>query len=124
MKLSSTLPLNDKLPFQNQLNTLDTNIRKIFTLFKGRVRFGTFTDGDRGENIQGEFQTFTSDGVADTEFSVTHGLKAAPLGRIVLNQDKAGSLYQGPSTGTAWDSTTVYFKCDVASVTFDIFLLI
>ena len=102
---------------------LEEDLEKLFTCLKGRVRFGTGTDGDRGENIHGEFQTFTSDAVADTEFSFTHTLGSIPIGYIVLAQDKAGTLYQLPTTGTDWNATTVYLKCDVASVTFNVFLL-
>ena len=102
---------------------IDTDLSNLAEAMKGRIRFGTGTTGDKGENIAGEFATFTSDATPDTEFSVTHTLSAVPVGAYVLHQDKAGSLYQGPTTGTAWTSTTLYFKCDVASVTFTVFLL-
>lgn len=102
---------------------LDDDVKQLAFLTQGRVRLGTGTDGDRGENIAGEFQVFTSDGSANTEFSVTHTLGAIPIGRIIIYQDIAGHLYQGPTTGTNWTSTAVSFKSDVASVTFGIFLL-
>lgn len=105
------------------LKSLDFDIQNIATAFQGLIRFGGSTTGFRGENINGEFRVFTSSGSANAEFSVSHTLGAIPQGRIIMYQDKAGSLYQGPSTGTAWTTTTAYFKCDVASVTFCIFLL-
>lgn len=102
---------------------LKVNLDKIFTATQGRIRFGDGVDGNRGENLAGVFQTFTSDATPDTEFSVAHGLGSVPIGRIIIWQDKAGNLYQSPTTGTAWDSTDAYFKCDVASVTFNVFFL-
>lgn len=70
------------------------------------------------DNFNGQLKSFTSDAVANTEFAVAHTLGRTPTGRVILYQDKAGDLYQGPSTGTAWTSTNLYFKCNVASVTF------
>lgn len=102
---------------------VDTDLQNLFLITQSRIRFGDGTDGTNGENISGQFQEFTSDGSADTEFSVTHTIGSVPVGRIILFQDLAGSLYQGPSTGTAWTATTVFFKCDVASVTFKVFLI-
>lgn len=75
-----------------------------------------------GDNFNAQIKTVTSDGVANTEFSVTHTLKRIPSAVIVLYQDKAGSLYQGPTTGTAWTVTTIYLKSSVASVTFSLLI--
>lgn len=102
---------------------VDRDLKSLFDLSYGRVRFGGGGDGDRGENMSGEFQQFTSHAVAGTEFSVSHTIGAVPIGRIILWQNLAGHLFQGPTTGTAWTATTVYFKSDVASVTFLVFLL-
>ena len=102
---------------------LDIDIKNLTSALQGRVRFGTATDGYNGENLAGQFQLFTSHASANTEFAVAHTIGSVPIGRIVLYQDKAGSLYQAPDTGTAWTSTNVYFKCDVSSVTFLIFLI-
>lgn len=74
------------------------------------------------ENFNGQILTFTSDVTPDTEFSAAHTLGRVPAGRVILYQTKAGNLYQGPSTGTAWTATNAYFKCDVASVGFQIIL--
>lgn len=105
------------------INDLDFDIQNVSIALQGRIRFGTGVDGARGENIEGRFQLFTSDGSADTEFTVAHGLGAIPIGRMIMYQDKAGSLYQGPTTGTNWDATNAFFKCDVASVTFLVFFI-
>ena len=123
MIVGKIVTLNSSSSQPEQIQILDKQQKNIITALQGRLRFGDAADGEPGENISGEFRSFTSDGSADTEFSVTHLLGAIPLGAIVLHQDKAGSLYQGPTTGTAWSATTVFFKCDVASVAFLIFLI-
>jgi len=123
MKIGNTLKLNADSDFKRQIPILQNNMDKLFQLASGRVRFGSGTDGARGENIAGEFQQFTSHASANTEFSVTHTLNAVPIGAIVFWKDKAGELYQGPSTGTAWTTTTVYFKSTGTSVTFLVFLV-
>jgi len=98
---------------------VDTDLKNFALFTQGRVRFGDGVDNVRGENMSGEFHAFTTAG-ANTEVVVPHTLGAIPVGRIVISQDKAGSLY---SSTTAWTSTNIYVKCDVATVTFKIFLL-
>lgn len=121
MKVTKTSNLssrdNNITPYDR---ALDADIASIFNVLKGRVRFGTGTDGARGENISGEFQVFTTSATPDAENTIAHTIGAVPIGYIVLKQDKAGSLYD---SGTTWTSTNLYLKCDVASVAFTIFLL-
>jgi hypothetical protein len=110
---------------QNQesyLKDIDADVKNLFFLSKGRVRFG---DGNVGEteNISGQFVDLTSHASANTEFAVAHTLGSIPVGFIVLYQDKAGSLYQAPTTGTSWTSTNIYLKSDVSSLSAKIFLL-
>jgi len=123
IKRSLFNPFSDLKSVERYARELDRDVQDLVNALTARLRVGDVQDGFRSENFSGEIQVFTSSGVADTEFSVTHTLGFIPTGRIILYQDKAGSLYQGPATGTAWTDTTVYFKCDVASVTFAILLL-
>jgi hypothetical protein len=120
-----------KLVKQSRFNSQDQDLTKyvtsadgdlinIFNAFKGRIRFGDTTNASRGENIAGEFRTFTSSATPNAEFSLAHTLGATALGWIVINKNKAGDLYKG---STAWTSSSVYLKCSVASVSFTIFLL-
>ena len=102
---------------------VDADLVTLFTCLKGRVRFGAGTTGNNGENIDGQWLTITTNGVANTESSFTHSMGSVPIGYIVVWQDKAGSLYQGPATGTAWTTTTISLKCSVATVQFKLFLL-
>lgn len=102
---------------------VDKDFSAVFSCLQGRVRFGPGTTGNDGENISGQWITITTNGTANTESTFTHSMGSIPVGYIVVWQDKAGSLYQGPSTGTAWTTTSISLKCSVASVMFKLFLL-
>lgn len=108
---------------KNDIRQNDTDLTTLFTCLQGRVRFGPGTSGNRGENIDGQFLTITTNAVANTETTFSHSLASVPVGYLVLGQDKAGSLYQLASTGTAWTNSSISLKCSVASVTFNLFLL-
>lgn len=98
--------------FNNDLLTL-------FTAMQRRVSFGDGTTGN-SENIDGEFVTYTSNAVADTEDTVAHTLGSVPIGYIVVKQDKGSNVYEG---GTAWTSTNLYLKQTGTSVATTLFLL-
>ena len=104
----------------DQLRDLDNDVKKLFDMAQGRVRFGTGTDGARGENISGEFQVVSDTGNANTEFSVIHTLGAVPVGYLVLKNSKAGAIYDGT---TAWTSTTIYLRHEAANAAVTVFLL-
>ena len=63
--------------------------------------------------------SFTSNGVADTEETIKHGLSRVPTGYIVVSQDKAASLYKG---STAWTNEIIYLKSSVASTAWKILI--
>lgn len=99
---------------------LDIDIKQIFNALRSRIRFGSGTDNSKGENIAGEFQVFTSSATPDAENTIAHTLGSIPTGYIVINQNKAASLY---ANGTSWTSSNIYLKCNIASTTYTIFLL-
>lgn len=99
---------------------LDVDVKNIVLLSQGRIRFGGGGDGDRGENIAGEFQVYTSNATPDTADSIVHTLGSVPVGFIVVNLDKGAVIYD---SGTAWTATTISLKATVASTTATIFLL-
>ena len=107
----------------SDIKNYDTDFNTVFSCLQGRVRFGLGVSGNGGENIQGTFLQITTNGVANTESTFSHNNISMPIGYLVIWQDKAGSLYQGPTTGTAWTNTTISLKCSVATVTFLLFLL-
>lgn len=102
------------------LSAIDTDLINLFLFSQGRVRFGGGGDGDRGENISGEFQVYTSNALANTEDTITHGLGSVPIGYIVIKQDKGSNVYD---SGTAWTTSSVFLKQTGTSVTTTLFLL-
>ena len=123
MRVANTLVLNEKRPMQEQIRDLQTQMGKLFDCLQGRVSFGTGVDGVDGQNVSGQFQTYTSNATPDTEDTLAHTIGSVPLGYIVFTQNKAGSLYGTASLGTAWTSSNIYLKCSVSSVTFLLFLV-
>lgn len=112
----------DKFDNSDIINN-DTDIKTIMSCLSGRVRFGSGVSGNDGENMAGKFLTITTNGTPDTESTFTHSMGSVPVGYIIIGQSKAGSLYQLANTGTAWTATTISLKCSVASVNFNLFLL-
>lgn len=117
--VKSTIP-NEKADAKALFSSLINDIKKIIDCLNGRVRFGTATDGYRGENIAGEFQVVADTGAANTEFTVAHTIGAVPIGFLVLNNNKAGVVYD---SGSAWTASNVYLKCSVANCAVTLFLL-
>lgn len=70
------------------------------------------------EVFAGTEKNFTTPDTPD-EFSVSHNLGRIPVGRLVLSQDKPGSLHKGSSS---WTSSAVYFQSDFAGVAYKILL--
>ena len=120
MKIANTQVLNSSTPMADQMSVLQTQMDKVYTCLQGRVSFGTGATGVDGQNIEGKFMQFTSSGTPDAENTIAHNIGSIPIGYLVMNQDKAGSLY---SSATAWTSSNMYLKCSVASVTFLIFVV-
>lgn len=123
MRISNTFVYNPKIQEDEQIKQIWVQIDKIIHCLQGRVSFGTGVDGVSGQNIEGEWQSFTTPAGADTEFNVAHTIGSVPLGYIVVSQDKAGNLYQQAGTGTAWTSIQISLKCSASSVSFLVFLV-
>lgn len=108
---------------KSDIQQIDKDLITIFHCLSGRIRFGSGNTGSTGENIDGQWLTITTNVTPDTESTFTHNCGSVPIGYIIVWQDKSGSLYQGPTTGTDWTKTTISLKCSVASVNFKLFLL-
>lgn len=103
---------------------VDNDLKNIVLALQGRIRFGPNNSTiNKGENVLGQFITYTTNGTKDTEDTIAHNLGSIPIGYIVVSKDKAGDIYQRASTGTAWSSSNIYLKCSVASVTVSLFLI-
>jgi hypothetical protein len=111
---------------------------RVFNLFKefdGFIDIGlsTQTNANPGANsytgnLNGQWINVQAPGAANTEFSMTHSLTDSNGNPRVPSfywyiSDVAAKLYQLPTTGTAWTTTTVYLKCDTASANLRIFLI-
>ncbi len=64
------------------------------------------------EHIRRKAVNLTTPAAADEEFSVPHGLNSVPKRFIVVDQDKAGSVYRGVK---AWTRDSAYLKCSATS---------
>jgi len=82
---------------------VDTN-NNLDSILNGGI---TFED-----NMDCKVIDYTSNGVADTEDTVAHGLGKVPTGYIVASVDKAGIVYK---SGTAHTSTNLFLKCSAAT---------
>lgn len=105
---------------KDYISDLDNDVRNLFLMSQGRIRFGDITDGYSGENISGQWQTYTTNAVANTEDTIAHTLGSVPVGYILVRADKAGVVYD---SGTTWTSSNIYLKCSVASTAVKLFLL-
>jgi len=103
--------------------SVNADITQLCRAINGMIRFGVGTTGTNGENIYGQWLQITTNATPNTESTFTHTMGNIPVGYIITWQDKAGNLYQGPTTGTLWTANTISLKCTVASVTFSLFLL-
>lgn len=65
------------------------------------------------DNFNASIGSFMTDLTPGVESAVAHGLKRIPEGYFIISRDKAGIVYD---SGTAWDSTNIYVKSNVASL--------
>jgi len=86
----------------NVLSEFTTDVIKILN---GGILFS--------DNFDCQLVSYTSNGSADTEDTVAHGLGKVPTGYIVYSRDKAAIVYD---SGTAFTATNIYLKCNVATV--------
>lgn len=100
--------------------TIDTDLRNLFLFTQGRIRFGSGTTNTFGENVSGEFWVITTPTATNSEFNVTHNLNTVPAGWLITSQSGAGDLYTATGSNTA---TKAYFRSNVTSTNFTVFLL-
>jgi hypothetical protein len=100
-------------PFERDL---ERSLDIIFTLIGEILNGGILLE----DNFNGFKTTITTSATPGTETAIAHGLKRTPIGYIVLKKDKAAHIYDG---STAFDSSNIYVRSDVASVTVTLFIL-
>ncbi len=106
---SAPLPPPRDMKEADLFNTLTNFHNRIVAILNRGI---TFTD-----NIDCVLITLTTSATPDASNTVAHTLGKIPVGYIVYSQNKAGSLYLG---GTAWTSSNIYLKSNIASVVFKI----
>jgi hypothetical protein len=123
MRIANTQVLNQNQPIEDQITILQLQINKLYACLEGRVSFGTGVTGTQSGNLEGEWRTYTSNATPNTEDTLPHTIGSVPLGYLVVNQNKSGNIYGTPTLGTAWTASSIFLKCDVASVTFLLYLV-
>lgn len=95
-------------------------IQNLQRILDGNISFGMDSSNEVGKNIDGWDATGTTPGVADTEFSISHGLGRIPKGFIVLSVNAGVVIYKST---TAWTSKVIYLKCSGPSVAYTLFIV-
>ena len=78
-------------------------------------------------NMQVWKATGTTPGVANTTFTVNHGLKHVPIGFVIIRKNVAGAVVI--DSGVAWTAATnsaqgtISLQCNQATVAFTIIIL-
>lgn len=110
----------DKSDPEDWARDVNSDLDTIFLCLSGRIRFGpNNTNINKGENILGQFVTYTTNATPDTQDTVPHNLASIPVGYIVVNRNKNGGVY----TSATATSSNLFLKCSVASTTVTLFLL-
>jgi len=80
---------------------------------------GTISTDGKPLNIDAIWVVYVSNGTANTEDTVAHGLGRQPADMWVGLPDKSAVIYKGT---TAWTSTQVFLKASAATVTVNLLL--
>lgn len=131
-KQSNAGTFNKDTP-HNWVNGADTDLKNISTALQGRLRFGSnssstgspnmgssASSSTMGENIAGQFVTFTTPATANTTFTVPHNLGSTPVGHIVASKSAAVDVY---GSTTNWNTNTITLKATVPNTTVTMFLM-
>ena len=110
------VPSTDHPPQDDFSRDLERGLDSIFSKLADILNGGLLL----ADNFDGFLTTITTDATPGVESAIAHGLKRVPSGYLVLKRDQAGILYDG---STAWDSTNIYVRSNVASLTVTLFIL-
>ena len=112
---------------QQAIGPLQSDLRKSLTAIFDYVlknwRFGRPGDQVPAENFKGVFLQATTPAVANTEFSIEHGLETAPYLVIpVLDLNVINSRAVDLTVTRAADSRRVYFSSTVTGAAITVFV--
>ena len=104
---------------------LKTALNSIFEYVLGNLRLGrpTTTGNNRAENLQWYYYEARTHAVANTEFSIAHGLARAPYAVIpFLNPQLEGATLPTLAIPRVADARRVYFSSPTTDVAFSFYL--
>ena len=117
----SDIKLTDEGKLSEQAVTLLVSVVKsISQRLNGRLTLGTGVTGHRAGNMDGQWITVLTPGVANTEFTVPHGLGRLAVGYLVVDKDRAADIYSFDKG--SWDSSIMILKCSVADATVNLWV--
>ena len=100
------------------IRNLLADLKNLFLCLQGRVRFGGGTNGSNGENIYGQWATFTSSAGVLATNTVLHTMSSVPIGFLTVSNDKGGVLYLSSA-----NNADIRLISTTTSTTYMIFLL-
>lgn len=89
----------------------------------GNLTFGDPDADIQQDNLNSWYVDIADTGLANTEFSVSHGLNLIPAGYILVSSSISCNVYQQKSTGTAWTKSAIFLKCDQAHAAIRLIIL-
>lgn len=115
------IPSEDgKIP-ASLISKFNTFLSDVITAINGRLSMGNGTQSTRSGNIDGQWITFTTPSVSDTQFTLPHGLGRRPTGYTIWRRNDYAELKDSNVGG--WDERNLYLKCDTGDVTFLILVI-
>jgi hypothetical protein len=94
-------------------------LESIFTYVLNNLSFGAVEHQKRATNFQAYYLTGTTPSVANTEFSIAHGLSAAPsLLQPVADLSAVGAQLVPLTVSRAADQNRIYLKSGSTSAAF------
>ncbi len=100
-------------------DTFTALIRQHARVLAGNVSFGSGTNGDTSQNINGVWESGTTPMYLNVLFVVNHTLGRVPIGFDVKRINAAGTIYD---SGTPWTATQIFLKSNVINATFTLFI--
>lgn len=110
---------------QSLLNSLPDDLKRVlvpaFQYTLDTLRFGHPDSGKRAENFQIYFFSATTPAVANTEFSIHHGLQLTPTLLIpVMPLDEVGASLIPLTVTRIADTERVYFRSSSTNTSFTV----
>lgn len=108
-----------------ELGGVESNLKRalsnIFRYVLGNLRIGRVAHQSRSENLQAYFITGRTAAVANTEFSIAHGMGSTPYVAIpVLDLQTVNAEIVPLAVSRAADGTRIYLTSSVADAPFTV----